>query len=78
MFNNCAYDPYKVNSGKELWNCNDKCKVCSGENNNLYKSCQNGYYPYYVEDINENTLLDCYDILKGYYFNNGYFYPCCN
>jgi hypothetical protein len=74
--NSCTYGSYTDDSGKEVCNCNAKCKVCSSENNNLCKSCKNGYYPIYVENINENTLLDCYDTLEGYYFNNGYFYPC--
>ena len=72
----CTYGSYRDDSGKNVCNCNAKCKECSTENENLCKSCREGYYPIYVENINENTLLDCYNTLEGYYLNINYFYPC--
>ena len=77
--NNCIYGSYTDYSGNNICVCNNKCKECSNENNNLCKSCNQGYYPKKDDIINRYTFFDCYnpsEEVEGYYYYNNYFYPC--
>ena len=84
---NCTYGSFIIYEGhnsKNICACSNKCKECSSENNNLCKSCNQGYYPKNDQILKGNTFFDCYNALEeleGYYYNNNYFYPCyksCN
>ena len=78
-FENCEYGDYTEDSIKKC-TClsNMKCKICPDEslNSNLCISCNEGYYPKYVENPNPYSFIDCYNTLEQYYLKDQYFYPC--
>ena len=65
---------------KTIDKCDIKCRNCSFEsiqNNNLCISCNinNNYYPIFNDNLN-NSFIDCYNYLEGYYLYNDSYYQC--
>ena len=67
------------NYGNKICKCfNNKCYKCSIESNklDLCISCNEGYYPKIDDISNNNSFIDCYKDLDGYYLDNDTFKPC--
>ena len=75
----CEKDYYIDNFNNKICTCeNDiKCKECSEEsiNLNLCISCNKGYYQKFNEKYN-NSFVNCYKDLDGYYLVDNYYYRC--
>ena len=61
-------------------NCDIKCQNCSLDSqiNNSCISCNiyEGYYPKYNDILENNSFIECYNFLEGYYLDNNTFKPC--
>ena len=76
----CKNDFYINELGNKICTCSYdiKCKECSTESINplaLCISCNNGYYSKKDENYN-NSFVNCYKDLEGYYLFDNYYYPC--
>ena len=80
---NCVYEctsgNYLDENNIKVCKCDlVKCDKCSKESyeQNLCLSCNNGYYPKFDDINNDNSFIDCYQSIEGYYLDSGFFKSC--
>ena len=63
-------------------NCSEKCQNCSllSNNKNLCLICNKvkGYYPKINDNLDNNSLINCYKDPEGYYLDIEIYKPCFN
>ena len=77
----CKHNSYIDDNGNKICTCssNIKCKECSEESlkKGLCISCniEGGFYPINYDTLN-NSFINCYDDITGYYLEDNVLYSC--